>query len=60
MTDSRPRIIVIWRQKSMDGDAAWHIREFRNPHTATNFTASQRSRSDLEFVQCLNTVEPSL
>lgn len=58
--DDRPRIIVFWRQKNMDGDAAWHIREFRNAHTASNFTTTQKNRSDLEFIQCLNTMESKL
>lgn len=55
--DTRPRIVVFWRQKNMDGDAAWHIREFRNSHTASNFAATQKARSDLEFVQNLVAIE---
>lgn len=44
-------IVVIWKVKSMDGDAAWHIRQFASMRAALSFAAKQRDRSDVEHVR---------
>jgi hypothetical protein len=44
-------IIIIWKMKKMDGDAAWHIRQFASQRAASNFAATQRARTDVEHVR---------
>lgn len=44
-------IVVIWKMRKMDGDAAWHIRQFASQRAATNFAATQRARADVEHVR---------
>lgn len=47
-------IVVAWKRKDMDGDAAWHIRQFNSQRAATNFAATQRARADVEHVRQLD------
>ncbi len=44
-------IVVIWKMKSLSGDVAWHVREFRTFTAASAFTAKQRKRLDVEHVK---------
>lgn len=47
-------IVVIWKMKKMDGDAAWHIRQFSSTRAASNFAKTQRDRDDVEHVRQLD------
>jgi hypothetical protein len=44
-------IVVIWKMKNMDGDAAWHIRQFKTNSVASAFAKTQRDRADVEHVK---------
>lgn len=44
-------IVVIWKMKKMDGDAAWHIRQFHSTRPASGFAETQRARADVEHVR---------
>lgn len=47
-------IVVIWKRKDMDGDAAWHIRQFRTHSAGSNFAKTQRERADVEHVRTVD------
>lgn len=47
-------MVVVWKRKDMDGDAAWHVRQFNSQRAATNFATTQRNRADVEHVRQLD------
>jgi hypothetical protein len=47
-------MVVVWKRKDMDGDAAWHVRQFNSQRAAINFAATQRARTDVEHVRQLD------
>lgn len=47
-------IVIVWKMKDMDGDAAWHVRQFSSHRAGSNFAATQRARADVEHVRQLD------
>jgi hypothetical protein len=47
-------IVVIWKIKGVDGDVAWHIRQFASVRAALAFADKQRNRADVEHVKQLD------